>query len=154
MLLIEPGDGVEKGESLVLDSMFQHRPELAKKYRTFLNSLSQSDLLPPRLLALCGRRIAHIHGCAAKVGGAGPEAGFSAEDEAALLAGDFSGFSVSEQAALEVAELISFAHHQISDAQVSLLNEQLGHAGCVALLTAVSFIDVNCRLGLVYGLEA
>ena len=154
MLLIEPGDGVDKGESPVLGSIFQHRPELAEKYRTFLDSLSQNDLLPPRLLALCRMRIAQIHGCATTVDSAVPDAGISAEEEVALLAGDVSAFGASEQAALEVAELISFAHHQISDAQVSRLNEQLGHAGCVALLTAVSFFDVNCRLELVYGLEA
>jgi len=154
MLLIEPGDEVDKGELPVLGSIFQHRPELAEKYRTFLDSLSQNDLLPPRLLALCRMRIAQVHGCAANVDSAGLDAGISAEDEVALLAGDSSGFDASEQAALDVAELISFAHHQISDAQVARLNELLGHEGCVTLLTALSFIDVNCRLELVYGLES
>jgi hypothetical protein len=48
-----------------------------------------------------------------------------------------------------VAELIPNGVHFVSDEQVQQVAAELGPAGCVALLTALSFIDVNCRFKLV-----
>lgn len=143
-----------KPGSAELASFLQHRPDLAEKYQGYLAGLEKREVLPLRLLALCRIRIAQIHGRLIESDDRRVAVGIGDQEVVALAAGDSSGFSEQERAALEVAELISFAHHQISDAQVARLNEILGHEGCVTLLTALSFIDVNCRLELVYGLES
>ena len=132
-----------------LEGVLGHRPELLQKYRTFYQSFWQDGLVPRRVLELCRRRIAHIQGCAAELAILDPQTPLTDDEERALARGEFTPFSASEQAALALAELIPNGVHFITDEQVRRAAAELGDAGCVALLTALSFMDVNCRLKLV-----
>ncbi len=137
-----------------LEGVLAHRPELASRYRAFMQSLRSEAALPPRLLELCRLRIAHVHGCTAELAVRDDGVELSAPELDELAGGRFERFDEAEQAALEIAELIPFAHHQLSDAQVARADVALGHAGCVALLTALAFFDVTCRLKMTLGFSA
>lgn len=117
-------------------------------------SLRSEAGLPPRLLELCRVRIAQIHDCAAELMIADETASLSDDDKTRLAAADFSGFDEAEQAALALAEQMPFAHHAMTDADVARADAALGHPGCVALLTALAFYDVTCRLKLALGFDA
>jgi hypothetical protein len=67
-----------------------------------------------------------------------------------LAAQDLQQFSREEQAALQVAELMPYQHHSVEDDDVERLRELFGNTGCVTLLTALAFYDVNVRLSLSY----
>jgi len=136
-----------------LEGVLAHRPELLAKYRVFYQSLWTDGLVPGRVLELCRRRIAYIHDCAAELLITDPKILLSAEDEQALAHAEFGRFDAQEQAALALAELMPFGVHQIDDLAVAEVAAQLGHPGCVSLLTALSFFDVNCRLKIVMGIE-
>ncbi len=137
-----------------LEGVLAHRPELAARYRAFMQSLRSEAALPPRLLELCRLRIAHIHDCAAELAVRDEQVALSPAELSELAAGRTERFDEAEQVALEVAEQIPFAHHQLSDAQVARADAALGHAGCVALLTALTFFDVTCRLKMTLGFSA
>ncbi len=145
-------------EALPADSEFEgvlaHRPELQARYRAFMQSVCGDGNVPPRILELCRVRIAQIHGCAAELELSDAAAPLTAAEKDQLAAGQLDDFTDAEQAALAIAEMMPYAHHQLDDAAVARADERLGHAGCVALLTALAFFDVNCRLKLTLGLDA
>jgi hypothetical protein len=143
-MLVEPKPAVTGMEGLL-----GHRPELLSKFRTFYQSFWQDGLVPRRTLELCRRRIAHIHGCEAELAITDPEALLIDAEESALLSGDVSLFTPAEQVALGIAEFMPHGVHLIADAMVADADAQLGHGGCVALLTALAFFDVSCRIKLV-----
>ena len=136
-----------------LEGVLRHRPELLEKYRTFYQSFWEDGLVPRRILELCRRRIAYIQGCAAELAVTDPQTILSEADEQALAQGELDVFETADRAALALAELMPNGVHLITDAQVEAASQALGHAGCVALLTALSFIDVNCRLKCVLEID-
>ena len=119
-------------------------PELAQGYRTFLASLKEVDGVPARLLELCRVRIAQIHGCQAQLEPA--LAPLKPADQDALARIDLTPFDAAEQAALVIAEKMPLAHHDVSDAEVEALKAALGERPAMAVIVAVSFFDVQCRL--------
>ncbi len=125
------------------------RSALQDKYAAFYATLRHNESVPLRILELCRHRIAAIHDCEAEWSIADPEVPLTATEKDRLRRGEFSEFTVAERAALAVAEKISFQHHQITDTEVERIRADLGEAGCVALLTALSFFDANCRLRIV-----
>ena len=131
------------------EAVLQHRPELLRRFRAFYQTFWSEGLVPRRVLELCRLRIAAIHECAAEWGLRDAAVELDEAALAALGAGRFGEFSAAEQAALAVAELTPYAHHQITDAEVARLNDAFGARGAVALLTALAFFDVVCRLKLV-----
>ena len=145
-------------EALPADSEFEgvlaHRPELQTRYRAFMQSVRGDGNVAPRTLELCRVRIAQIHGCDAELELTDAAAPLTAAEKEQLADGRLDGFTDGEQAALAVAEMMPYAHHQLDDATVRRADALLGHAGCVALLTALAFFDVNCRLKLTLGFDA
>ena len=137
-----------------LEGVLAHRPELLTKYRTFVQSFWRDNLVPRRVLELCRLRIAYIHDCQAELAVRDAEVALTDAEIAALRTGEFDSFDASERAALTLAEHIPFAVHSIEDAWVTAADEHFGHPGCVALLTALSFFDVACRMKLVFGLPS
>jgi hypothetical protein len=137
-----------------LERVLGQRPELLTRYRRFYQALWQDGSVPRRLLELTRLRIAAIHDCDAEwlIRDAG--AGVDADELEALAAGRFDAFTESERAALAVAEQMPYAHHQISDADVAVLQRRLGPAAAVTLITALAFFDVACRLKLVLDIDA
>ncbi len=136
-----------------LEGILKHRPELLEKYRTFYLSFWHDGLVPRRVLELCRRRVAHIQGCEAELALSDPQTRLSPAEETALAQGDFASFSAAEQSALVLAESMPNGVHYISDEEVKRAARELGEPACVALLTALSFMDVNCRLKIVLGAD-
>ncbi len=137
-----------------LEAVLNHRPDLAARYRAFYRSIFTDGLVPRRTLELCRLRIAAIHDCAAEAVVRDTAVSLGEAELAALQAGACDGFSSAERAALALAELIPFAHHSISDAQMAAVRDDLGDAGCVALVTALAFFDVSCRMRLTLDIDA
>jgi hypothetical protein len=131
------------------ESVLRHRPELLTRFRAFYATLWSADLVPRRVLELCRLRIAAVHDCEPEwvIRDAGVALDERALDE--LRAGRFGGFAAAEQAALAVAEQMPYGHHQVTDEEVARLEGAFGAQGTVALLTALAFFDVVCRLKLV-----
>ena len=128
----------DAGEAGVL----AHRGELGDQYRSFLDSIWAQPQPSHRVLQLCQLRIAWIHGSPAFIqplNNVAPLALTQAEQEA-LQSGRFDGFESSEQVALEAAELMPFAHHQVSDELVARCEQAFGEAGTVNLLVALAFL--------------
>ncbi len=131
------------------EAVLGQRPELLTRYREFYRTLWDDALVPRRILELCRLRVASIHDCAQEWAIRDAEVALSEAELGALARGDFSGFSPEEKTALAVAEQMPYAHHQITDQEVAELNRALGSPAAVALLTALAFFDVTCRLKLV-----
>ncbi len=136
-----------------LERVLGQRPELLARYRHFYASLFEGRRVPRRILEVCRLRIAAIHGCEAEwlIRDAGVVLGEA--ELAALRAGRYDDFSPSERASLALAERMPHGHHSITDEQVRRVSEDLGEAGCVALVTATAFFDVMCRLRLVLEID-
>jgi hypothetical protein len=131
------------------EAVLGHRPELLARFRDFYAAIWSQGLVPRRVLEVCRLRIAAIHDCEAEWNIRDATVDLDAAALAALRSGRFEGFDADEQAALAVAELMPFGHHQVGDDDVARLQSMLGARGAVALLTAIAFFDVVCRLKLV-----
>ncbi len=136
-----------------LEGMLAHRPQLLHKYRAFYLGLWEQEWVPRRVLELCRRRIAAIHDCSAELALHDPAVELSAPEQAALVRGDFSRFSPAEQVALALSERIPHNVHGIADEQVRHAARLWGNPGCVTLLAALAFMDVNCRFKQVLGVS-
>ena len=134
-----------------LGNLFSTRPELFEKYKAFYGEIWNQDVVPGRVLELCRRRIAAIHGCLADVRLGSAEIHLKPEEAEALAKGDTSPFDSSERVALELAEKIPFNHHSVADDDVAAAREAFGASGAVTLLIALSFFDVTCRWQLALG---
>ena len=140
------------GDHAGLAGVLAHRPELAERYDAFVAEFWKDERLPPRVLQLCRARIGQIHGCDGEIGELQAGDSIDEDDLAALASRELSRFAEPEQTALQLAELIPYGHHEITDAQVHSADEAFGHGGCVTLLTALAFFDVQCRLRLTWGM--
>jgi len=135
------------------EAVLQQRPELLTRFRAFYATLWSDGALPARVLELCRLRIAAIHACEAEWMIRDARVELEPATLASLRTGRFEGCAAEEQVALAVAEQLPYAHHAITDADVERLNEAFGAPGAVALLTALAFFDVICRLKIVFEIE-
>lgn len=129
----------ERAAPAALRSLLSGRQLLAQKFQHFQNAFHEEGHLDARLLELCRARIDTLHGITAATD----------LDEATakqIARGDFSHFSQLEQQALSVAEQIAIDAHGVSDQQVHQLNELMGEAATVSLMTAASMHDASIRL--------
>ena len=108
-------------------SLLALRPDLQQKYRDFLEVVENNDAVPDSVYELCRSRIQFIHG-------------LRKEDV------DASSLGEAETSALAAADRIPYQHHQLTDEEVDALKAAFGDQGCVALLSALAFFDVTCRL--------
>ena len=111
--------------------------KLFDKYKKFIDSTIEGHDIPVGILEACNSRIRQIHG-------------FEVANNSINV-----GLSLTENslkaAALAVAEKIVFSVHDIQDSDLDPLRKALGEAGCVQLITALAFFDVECRLELASG---
>ena len=131
------------------EAVLEHRPELLTRFRAFYRTFWSDGLVPRRVLELCRLRIAAIHDCESEWVVRDAAVALDADALDALRAGRSGTFTTSEQAALAVTEQIPYAHHQVTDEDVDRLRDAYGASGAVALLTALAFFDVVCRLKVV-----
>lgn len=135
------------------ESVLNHRPELLQLYRSFYKSFWKDDLISPSILEICRLRIAAIHSCENEWQIRDVDVPLKEEQLSALREGRLDLFDPAEQSALTIAERIPYQHHQLTDDEVNAAQTHFTSAGCVALLTALSFFDVNCRLKLTFELD-
>ena len=111
--------------------------KLFDKYKKFIDSTIESHDIPVGILEACNSRIRQIHG-------------FELGDNS--INGDLSlTENFLKPAALAVAEKIVFSVHDIEDSDLDVLKKALGESGCVQLITALAFFDVEWRLELASG---
>ena len=111
--------------------------KLFDKYKKFIDSTIESHDIPVGILEVCNSRIRQIHG-------------FEVANNS--INGDLSiTETFLKPAALAVAEKIAFSVHDIEDCDLDPLRKAFGEAGCVQLITALAFFDVECRLELTSG---
>src|SRR5882762_1196768 len=94
-----------------------HRPEMLKNFLSFYASVGRS--LDRKLYELIYIRVSLINGCrycAQHHVSSSKRVGLTAEDWAALKAGDYSRYTGKEQAALSYAEKLTRASREITDA--------------------------------------
>ena len=107
------------------------------KYKNFIDSTIDGHDIPAGILEACDSRIRQIHGL---------------EVDNKSSSGDLSlTENFLKRAALAVAEKIAFSVHDIEDSDLDPLKKAFGEAGCVQLITALAFFDVECRLELASG---
>ena len=123
-----------RGISLATAQLSQ---KLFDKYKKFIDSTIESHDIPVGILEACNSRIRQIHG-------------FEAVNDSINTALSLTENSLVP-AALAVAEKIVFSVHDIEDSDLDALKKALGEAGCVQLITALAFFDVECRLELASG---
>lgn len=124
-------------------------PSLETRFRAFYDSVQHTNAVPGQILDLCRVRIAFIHGMSDHLLVAAAESGLDDASRAALRSGAFQTFDRDAQIALALAEKIPFAHHDVTDQEVADARAAFGERGAVALLTALAFVDVFCRLHIV-----
>lgn len=124
-------------------------PSLEMRFRAFHDLVQHSDAVPRQILDLCRVRIAFIHGLSDDLLAVGGEPALDHATRAALQSGTFNTFDRDARIALALAEKIPFAHHAVTDQEVAEARAVFGERGAVALLTALAFIDVFCRLQIV-----
>ncbi|MBA58039.1 MAG: hypothetical protein CMQ40_02585 [Gammaproteobacteria bacterium] len=113
---------------------------LLEKYQAFLLSTIDSNHVPPEILLSCKTRIRQIHGLEEEsIDGLDVPVISSSLDESA------------QKTALVIAEKITFDVHGIDDGEMDELKRFLGEPGCVQLITALAFFDVESRLERVLG---
>jgi len=131
-----------------LVEMLADRPQLAEKFQHFQNAFHEEGALDPRMLELCRARIDALHGVNhTSAPGAEQDAGLlDGESRRQIAAGQFHAFTQQEQQALSLAEQLAIDAQGVSDEQVAAVNNALGEAAAVSLLTAVSMHDAAIRL--------
>ena len=111
--------------------------KLFDKYKKFIDSTIEGHDIPVGILEVCNSRIRQIHGL---------------EVANNNINGDLSlTENFLKLGAIAVAEKIVFSVHDIQDSDLDPLREAFGEAGCVQLITALAFFDVECRLELASG---
>jgi hypothetical protein len=63
-----------------------------------------------------------------------------------VVRGDFGVFGAAEHAALTLTERLPLAWHELTDEETAEVAEHFGPKGCVTLMTAIAYFDVNGRL--------
>ena len=111
--------------------------KLFDKYKNFIDSTTQGHDIPVGILEACNSRIRQIHGI---------EVANNSINVDLSITENFL-----KTAALAVAEKIVFSVHDIEDCDLDPLKKAFGEAGCVQLITALAFFDVECRLELASG---
>ena len=123
-----------RGISLATAQLSQ---KLFDKYKKFINSTIESHDIPVGILEACNSRIRQIHGI---------EVANNSINVDLSITENFL-----KTATLAVAEKIVFSVHDIEDCDLDPLKKAFGEAGCVQLITALAFFDVECRLELASG---
>lgn len=130
------------------------RPELLEGYRAFYGALWDEEVLPPRLLELCRLRIAGLNRCEAESTIAHIDSGVTIEERTSLARGEMpDSVAEPERRVLDLASKLPFEIHAVEDGEMSALRDQLGDDGLVALMLALTLVDMNCRLRLLFEIE-
>lgn len=131
-----------------------HRPEMLKNFLGFYASVGRS--LERKLYELIYLRVSLINGChycAQHHFSSSKRVGLTAEDWAALRAGDYSRYSEKERAALTYVEKLTRIPHDISDADFVPLKKEFSDAEIVDIHLLTGLANLTNRFTDPLGLE-
>jgi uncharacterized peroxidase-related enzyme len=131
-----------------------HRPEMLKNFLTFYASVGRS--LERKLYELIYIRVSLINGCHYCTQhhlASSKRAGLTAEDWAALKAGDYSRYSDKERAALTYAENLTRSPHDITDADFGPLKKFFSESEIVDVHLLTGLANLTNRFTDPLGLE-
>ena len=131
-----------------------HRPEMLKNFLSFYASVGRS--LDRKLYELIYLRVSLINGCyycTQHHVASSKRVGLSAEDWAALKAGDYSRYSDKERAALSYVEKLTRTPHEVNDADFDILKKHFSDPEIVDLHLLTGLANLTNRLTDPLGLE-
>jgi uncharacterized peroxidase-related enzyme len=131
-----------------------HRPEMLKNFLSFYASVGRS--LDRKLYELIYLRVSFINGCRYCTQhhlASSKRAGLTAEDWAALKAGNYSRYSEKERAALVYIEKLTRAPHEINETDFNELKKQFSDPEIVDLHMLTGLANLTNRLTDPLGLE-
>ncbi len=131
-----------------------YRPEMLKSFLSFYASVGRS--LDRKLYELIYLRVSFIDGCRYCTQhhvASSKRAGLTAEDWAALKAGNYSRYNEKERAALVYVEKLTRTPHEINDADFGALKKQFSDAEIVDLHMLAGLANLTNRLTDPLGLE-
>jgi uncharacterized peroxidase-related enzyme len=131
-----------------------HRPEMLKNFLSFYASVGRS--LDRKLYELIYLRVSLINGCRYCTQhhvASSKRVGLTAEDWAALRAGDYSRYTAKETAALVYAEKLTRTPHDITDADFAPLKAEFSDPEIVDLHLLTGLANLTNRFTDPLGLE-
>ena len=130
------------------------RPEMLKNFLSFYASVGRS--LDRKLYEMIYLRVSLINGCRYCTQhhvASSKRVGLTAEDWAALKAGDYSRYSGKEQAALKYIEKLTRSPHEITDSDFAPLKSNFSDAEIVDIHTLTGLANLTNRFTDPLGLE-
>jgi uncharacterized peroxidase-related enzyme len=131
-----------------------HRPEMLKNFLSFYASVGRS--LERKLYELIYILVSLINGChycTQHHVASSKRVGLTAEDWAALKAGDYSRYSGKEQAALTYVEKLTRTPHDITDSDFAPLKNEFPEAEIVDIHLLSGLANLTNRFTDPLGLE-
>lgn len=131
-----------------------NRPEMLKNFLSFYASVGRS--LDRKLYEMIYLRVSLINGCRYCTQhhvASSKRAGLTAEDWAALKAGDYSRYSEKERAALAYVEKLTRRPQEISDADFAPLKKEFSDAEIVDIHMLAGLANLTNRFTDPVGLE-
>jgi uncharacterized peroxidase-related enzyme len=147
-------DKVLKGKPGNIQQALAHRPDMLKNFLPFYASVGRS--LDHKLYELIYLRVSLInecHYCTQHHVSSSKRAGLTANDWAALKAGDYSRFSDKERAALKYAEKLTRTPRQINDADFGELKKHFSDPEIVDLHMLAGLANLTNRVTDPLGLD-
>jgi uncharacterized peroxidase-related enzyme len=147
-------DTTLRGKPGNVQKALAHRPEMLKNFLSFYASVGRS--LDRKLYELVYLRVSLINGCRYCTQhhvASSKRAGVTAEDWAALKAGNYSRYGEKERAALVYVEKLTRAPHEVSDADFAELKKHFSDPEIVDLHMLAGLANLTNRLTDPLGLE-
>jgi uncharacterized peroxidase-related enzyme len=131
-----------------------HRPEMLKNFLSFYASVGRS--LDRKLYELIYLRVSLINGCHYCIQhhvASSKRVGLTAEDWAALKAGDYSRYSEKERTALTYIEKLTRKPHDVADGDFELLSKHFSEPEIVDIHLLTGLANLTNRFTDPLGLE-
>ncbi|MGA7400948.1 MAG: carboxymuconolactone decarboxylase family protein [Candidatus Sulfotelmatobacter sp.] len=147
-------DTVLRGKPGNVQKALAHRPEMLRSFLSFYGSVGRS--LDRKLYEIIYLRISFINGCRYCTQhhvASSKRAGLTAEDWAALKAGNYSSFSEKERAALIYVEKLTRSPHEISQSDFDELKKHFSDPEIVDVHMLAGLANLTNRLTDPLGLE-
>jgi uncharacterized peroxidase-related enzyme len=131
-----------------------HRPEMLKNFLPFYASVGRS--LDRKLYEMIYLRVSFINGChycTQHHVASSKRVGLTADDWAALKAGDYSRYSEKEQAALVYVDKLTRTPHDINDADFAPLTQHFSEPEIVDIHLLTGLANLTNRFTDPLGLE-
>ncbi len=145
---------VLRGKPGNVQKAIAHRPDMLKNFLGFYASVGRS--LDRKLYELIYIRVSLINGCRYCTQhhvASSKRVGLTAEDWAALKAGDYSRYSAKEQAALHYVEKLTRSPQEITDADFAPLKSAFSDAEIVDVHALAGLANFTNRVTDPLGLE-